>query len=53
MDWTGDQDVKKSPDVTSAVTPDETDDCYFEEDTSIDEGMVRDMTVHNKQICIL
>ncbi|XP_063991895.1 amyloid beta A4 precursor protein-binding family B member 1-interacting protein isoform X2 [Diachasmimorpha longicaudata] len=37
MDWMRRQDVKESPEV--AVTPDESDDCYFEEDGSIDEGM--------------
>ncbi|XP_011310496.1 amyloid beta A4 precursor protein-binding family B member 1-interacting protein isoform X2 [Fopius arisanus] len=37
MDWMRRQDVEESPEV--AVTPDESDDCYFEEDGSIDEGM--------------
>lgn len=44
MDWMRRQDVKEeSPETPTALTPDETDECYFEEDTSIDEGMVRDL----------
>lgn len=33
---------EESPETPTALTPDEPDECYFEEDTSIDEGMVRD-----------
>lgn len=43
MDWMRRQDIKEeSPETPTALTPDEPDECYFEEDTSIDEGMVRD-----------
>lgn len=45
MDWLRrqqQQDVKESPETNMALTPDEADECYFEEDVSIDEGMVRD-----------
>lgn len=43
MDWMRRQDIKEeSPETPTALTPDEPDESYFEEDTSIDEGMVRD-----------
>lgn len=43
MDWIRRQDIKEeSPETPTALTPDEPDECYFEEDTSIDEGMVCD-----------
>lgn len=43
MDWVRRQDIKEeSPETPTALTPDEPDESYFEEDTSIDEGMVRD-----------
>lgn len=43
MDWMRRQDIKEgSPETPTVLTPDEPDECYFEEDTSIDEGMVRD-----------
>lgn len=42
MDWTRRQDVKEEPQETpNALTPEEDDECYYEEDASIDEGMVR------------
>lgn len=40
MDWMRRQDIKEeSPETPTALTPDEPDECYFEEDNSIDEGM--------------
>ncbi|KOC64176.1 hypothetical protein WH47_12478 [Habropoda laboriosa] len=40
MDWMRRQDIKEeSPETPTALTPDEPDECYCEEDTSIDEGM--------------
>ncbi|XP_034935672.1 amyloid beta A4 precursor protein-binding family B member 1-interacting protein isoform X2 [Chelonus insularis] len=39
MDWLGRQDIKESPETSSSLPPEENDDCYFEEDASIDEGM--------------
>ncbi|XP_016921653.2 amyloid beta A4 precursor protein-binding family B member 1-interacting protein isoform X2 [Apis cerana] len=40
MDWMRRQDIKEeSPETPTALTPDEPDESYFEEDTSIDEGM--------------
>lgn len=45
MDWKARQDVKESPEASSQLPPEEIDDCYFEEDGSIDEGMVRDITI--------
>ncbi|CAD1476282.1 unnamed protein product [Heterotrigona itama] len=40
MDWMRRQDIKEeSPETPTALTPDEPDECYFEEDISIDEGM--------------
>lgn len=45
MEWIGRKDgVKDSLEATATVTPENADDCYFDEDTSIDEGMVRDMS---------
>lgn len=42
MDWMRRQDVKEEPqEAANALTP-EDDECYFEEDVSIDEGMVRE-----------
>ncbi|KAL2732054.1 amyloid beta A4 precursor protein-binding family B member 1-interacting protein-like isoform X4 [Vespula squamosa] len=43
MDWMRRQDIKEESAETPAVlTPEDADECYFEEDTSIDEGMGRD-----------
>ncbi|KMQ92179.1 ras-associated and pleckstrin homology domains-containing protein 1-like isoform x3 protein, partial [Lasius niger] len=40
MDWMRRQDVKEeSPKAPNALTPEDDDECYFEEETSIDEGM--------------
>ncbi|XP_053980982.1 amyloid beta A4 precursor protein-binding family B member 1-interacting protein isoform X1 [Hylaeus anthracinus] len=40
MDWMRRKDIQEeSPETPTALTPDEPDECYFEEDTSIDEGM--------------
>lgn len=42
MDWMRRQDVKEeSQEAPNALTPEDDDECYFEEDVSIDEGMVR------------
>ncbi|KAL2723197.1 amyloid beta A4 precursor protein-binding family B member 1-interacting protein-like isoform X4 [Vespula maculifrons] len=44
MDWMRRQDIKEESAETPAVlTPEDADECYFEEDTSIDEGMGRDV----------
>lgn len=42
MDWMRRQDIKEeSQEVPNlALTPEDDDECYFEEETSIDEGMV-------------
>ncbi|KOX75079.1 hypothetical protein WN51_13386 [Melipona quadrifasciata] len=52
MDWTRRQDIKEeSPETPTALTPDEPDECYFEEDTSIDEGMcVRQVQSYHVQM---
>lgn len=44
MDWMRRQEVKEEEpqEASSALTPEDDDECYFEEDVSIDEGMVRD-----------
>ncbi|XP_011331307.1 abnormal cell migration protein 10 isoform X3 [Ooceraea biroi] len=40
MDWMRRQDVKEEPqEAPNALTPEDDDECYFEEDASIDEGM--------------
>ncbi|XP_078053157.1 uncharacterized protein LOC144478781 isoform X1 [Augochlora pura] len=40
MDWMRRQDIKEeAAETPTALTPDETDECYFDEDASIDEGM--------------
>ncbi|XP_025074562.1 uncharacterized protein LOC112552773 isoform X2 [Pogonomyrmex barbatus] len=40
MDWMRRQDVKEEPqEASNALTPEDDDECYFEEDTSVDEGM--------------
>ncbi|XP_008560684.1 amyloid beta A4 precursor protein-binding family B member 1-interacting protein isoform X2 [Microplitis demolitor] len=39
MDWKDYKDFKESPEASSELPPEEMDDCYFEEDGSIDEGM--------------
>ncbi|XP_011162025.1 abnormal cell migration protein 10 isoform X2 [Solenopsis invicta] len=40
MDWMRRQDVKEeSREVPNILTPEDDDECYFEEDASIDEGM--------------
>ncbi|XP_076223729.1 uncharacterized protein LOC116430995 isoform X2 [Nomia melanderi] len=40
MDWMRRQDIKEEvPETPTALTPDEPDECYFDEDVSIDEGM--------------
>jgi hypothetical protein len=45
MDWMRRQDVKEeSREVPNTLTPEDDDECYFEEDTSIDEGMVREIS---------
>lgn len=42
MDWMRRQDIKEeSQEVSNTLTPEDDDECYFEEDMSIDEGMVR------------
>lgn len=42
MDWMRRQDAKEEPqEASNALTPEDDDECYFEEDTLIDEGMVR------------
>jgi len=42
MEWMKRQDVKEEPqEALNALTP-EDDECYFEEDILIDEGMVRE-----------
>lgn len=47
MDWMRRQDIKEESAETPAVlTPEDADECYFEEDTSIDEGMVRFATIN-------
>jgi len=38
------QDVKEEPQEAPALTPEDDDECYFEEDASIDEGMVREIS---------
>lgn len=41
MDWMRRQDIKEeSQEAPNALTPEDDDECYFEEETSIDEGMV-------------
>ncbi|TGZ52908.1 Uncharacterized protein DBV15_10366 [Temnothorax longispinosus] len=41
MDWMRRQDVKDEPqEAPNTLTPEDDDECYFEEDVSIDEGMV-------------
>jgi len=45
MDWMRRQDVKEEPqEAPNALTPEDDDECYFEEDASIDEGMVREIS---------
>jgi len=46
MDWMRRQDVKEEPQeaAPNALTPEDDDECYFEEDASIDEGMVREIS---------
>ncbi|XP_014481602.1 PREDICTED: amyloid beta A4 precursor protein-binding family B member 1-interacting protein isoform X1 [Dinoponera quadriceps] len=40
MDWMRRQDIKEEPqEAPNALTPEDDDECYFEEDVSIDEGM--------------
>ena len=41
MEWLRRQDVKDPPEVSRGPTPEGNEVCYFEEDGSIDEGMVR------------
>ena len=56
MDWLRrqQQDVKESPETHTALPPDEPDECYFDEDVSIDEGMVRDSApIENTLLTIL
>lgn len=49
MDWMRRQDIKEESAETPAVlTPEDADECYYEEDTSIDEGMVRSSTINNR-----
>lgn len=42
MDWMRRQDIKEESQEAPnlALTPEDDDECYFEEETSIDEGMV-------------
>lgn len=46
MDWMRRQDIKEeSQEVPNlALTPEDDDECYFEEETSIDEGMVCELS---------
>lgn len=45
MDWMRQQDVKEEPqEASNTLTPEDDDECYFEEDVSIDEGMVREIS---------
>ncbi|XP_050451244.1 amyloid beta A4 precursor protein-binding family B member 1-interacting protein isoform X2 [Cataglyphis hispanica] len=40
MDWMRRQDIKEeSQEVSNTLTPEDDDECYFEEELSIDEGM--------------
>nr|KAF7394183.1 hypothetical protein H0235_016778 [Vespula pensylvanica] len=46
MDWMRRQDIKEESAETPAVlTPEDADECYFEEDTSIDEGMAASLVL--------
>lgn len=41
MDWMRRQDIKEESQKTpNLLTPEDDDECYFEEEASIDEGMV-------------
>lgn len=51
MDWMRRQDIKEETAETPAVlTPEDADECYYEEDTSIDEGMVRSSTINRPSV---
>jgi len=52
MDWMRRQDVKEEPqEAPNALTPEDDDEYCFEEDTSIDEGMVREISRYGYSIC--
>jgi len=52
MDWMRRQDVKEEPQETpNTLTPEDDDECCFEEDVSIDEGMVREISRYDYSIC--
>lgn len=45
MDWMRRQDVKEEPqEAPNTLTPEDDDEYCFEEDASIDEGMVREIS---------
>ncbi|KAI4478754.1 hypothetical protein M0804_011782 [Polistes exclamans] len=48
MDWVRRQDAKEeSTEIPAMLAPEETDECYYEEDTSVDEGMFPFMVAMN------
>lgn len=52
MDWMRRQDVKEeAQEAPSVLTPEDDDECYFEEDVSVDEGMVR-VILRYELVCI-
>jgi len=52
MDWMRRQDIKEeSQEAPNTLTPEDDDECCFEEDVSIDEGMVREISRYDYFIC--
>ena len=47
MDWMRRQDVKESQEAPGPLTPEDDDECYFEEEALMDEGMVREILPRN------